>query len=69
MTNRCSKICVNAFSTAFGFLRFPDFFRNLTFASRALLALGNSSSRMKENPAFFPVNTGQDLAGGVKGFQ
>ena len=47
---------------AFGLFPFSDFFRNLTSASRALalLALAKSSSRMMENPVFFPVNTGQD---------
>ena len=61
MTNRGSKIWVNHFSAAFGLLPFLDFLRNLTFAIRALLALMNSSSQMMENPAFFPVNTVQDL--------
>ena len=61
MTNRGSKICVNHFSAAFGLFPFLDFLGNLTFAFRALLALVNSSSQMMENPAFFLVNTGQDL--------
>ena len=63
VTNCDSKICSNPFPAAFGLLPFPDFFRKLTSASRALLALVmvNSSSRMVENPAFFPANTSQDL--------
>ena len=61
MTNSGGKICVNPFSTTFGLLTFPEIFRNLTFASWALLTWAKCSSQMMENPAFFPVNTGQDL--------
>ena len=52
VTNCGSKIRANIFSAKFGLLPLLDLFRNLTFASRALLALANSSSRMMENPAF-----------------